>query len=237
MKASDEIAALDEDSKRLRLYMAVLSAVAEGRQTLSPDAAGRIRDEITRLTTELEAANDRAAQMHRRAQAAEGRADALQEQLDAAGYRPTQQDMRYWRRAKALKAIREDWGKAELEAVKAERDRAMQACEQMAVRLGERRMCLNCGKTRPASEPKDDLPECTSPEFPGLAACTWDATPEEAWQVWRDRAYEARGERAALAEALQVYAASCDANGDGKCPYDGNLCCKRARDALARLAP
>jgi broad specificity phosphatase PhoE len=194
MKASDEIAALDESAKRLRLYMAVLSAVAEGRQTLSPDAAGHIRDELARLT-------------------------------------------------------------AELEAVRAERDRAMQSCEQIAVRLGERRMCLNCGKTRAASEPKDDLPECTSPEFPGLAACTWDATPDEAWQIWRDRAYQARAERGArIAPTFEAIAAWMAAEAEGCRSQSARDCdasyarfwtdraeeieeAARAVAALARLAP
>ena len=55
MAMSDEIAALDEGAKRLRLYMAVLAAVAEGRQALSRDAAGRIRGEIARLSAERDA--------------------------------------------------------------------------------------------------------------------------------------------------------------------------------------
>jgi hypothetical protein len=123
-----------------------------------------------------------------------------------------------------------------LEAVEAERDRAMKSCEQISVRLGERRMCLNCGKTRSASEPKDDLPECGSPEFPGLAACTWDATPEEAWQIWRDRACQWRAERDALAEALRRIVGQ----GERRDCTDLTLlagCAQIARAALTRLAP
>jgi chromosome segregation ATPase len=63
--------------------------------------------EIARLTAELEAVRAEQDKMHRRAQEAEGRADALQGRLDAAEYRPTNQDMRYWRRAKAAEAERD----------------------------------------------------------------------------------------------------------------------------------
>lgn len=64
----------------------------------------------------------------------------------------------------------------------------------------EYRMCLNCGRVRPASIPKHvPEPECLDPET-GLSGCTWDATPTEAWQYWRKKAYEER-ERAKKAEA------------------------------------
>jgi chromosome segregation ATPase len=61
---------------------------------------------------ELEAARAEREKMHRRAQEAEGRADALQERLDAAEYRPTNQDVRYWRRAKAAEADRDALAKS-----------------------------------------------------------------------------------------------------------------------------
>lgn len=64
-----------------------------------------------------------------------------------------------------------------------ERGRAFS--EGQAVANGERRMCVNCGKTVPADrvKPGDVLTECIGPH--GLAACTFDTTPEETWRYWK----------------------------------------------------
>lgn len=73
-------------------------------------------------------------------------------------------------------------------------------------------MCVNCGKTRPASEGRDPLPECEHPDYPGLTACTWDVTPEEAWQHWRKAEHEQReATKAALARAEAAEVARDDA--------------------------
>jgi hypothetical protein len=40
------------------------------------------------------------------------------------------------------------------------------------------------------------------------------------------------GQRDALLEALRFYATSCDATETTPCGYEGNLCCKTARDAI-----
>jgi hypothetical protein len=37
-----------------------------------------------------------------------------------------------------------------------------------------------------------------------------------------------------LLEALKFYGSSCDATESTPCGYEGNLCCKRARAAIAR---
>jgi len=37
-----------------------------------------------------------------------------------------------------------------------------------------------------------------------------------------------------LLEALKFYGSSCDATESTPCGYEGNLCCKRARVAIAR---
>jgi hypothetical protein len=39
---------------------------------------------------------------------------------------------------------------------------------------------------------------------------------------------------AELLEALKFYGSSCDATESTPCGYEGNLCCKRARAAIAR---
>jgi hypothetical protein len=38
-----------------------------------------------------------------------------------------------------------------------------------------------------------------------------------------------------LVAALRVYADPCNASEDTLCGYEGNLCCRTARDALAKL--
>jgi hypothetical protein len=43
-----------------------------------------------------------------------------------------------------------------------------------------------------------------------------------------------RKEKAGLLEALKFYGSSCDATESTPCGYEGNLCCKRARAAIAR---
>jgi hypothetical protein len=41
-----------------------------------------------------------------------------------------------------------------------------------------------------------------------------------------------QSERDSLLEALRFYASSCDATETTPCGYEGNLCCKTARDAI-----
>ncbi len=66
--------------------------------------------------------------------------------------------------------------------------------ERLRIDLGHSRMCLNCGQTVDAKAVQrgDDLPECRGPD--GLSACTFDATPQEAWEHWRKIAHEQRNE-------------------------------------------
>lgn len=94
--------------------------------------------------------------------------------------------------------------RSENEALRAERD--------------NQRMCVMCGKFRPANEPQDDLPECVGPD--GRAACTWDMTPSEAWQYWRKKAHTLRG---LLAEACEWLSYQCNICGDGT--VGERLCC------------
>ena len=62
-------------------------------------------------------------------------------------------------------------GAAAIRDLIAERDAALLA-------LGKLRMCVVCGKTADADKP---WPDCETPN-----CCTPDATPQEAWQHWRD---------------------------------------------------
>ena len=75
-----------------------------------------------------------------------------------------------------------------------------QRVKALEAELEGQRMCVNCGKFRPANEPQDNLPECTGPD--GLAACTWNSTPSEAWQFWRKKAHDQYVEIQALKAAL-----------------------------------
>lgn len=92
--------------------------------------------------------------------------------------------------ASAIRAEREKAEKAE-----AERDR-------LRAELDGRRMCVNCGTFAPVGHTRNHpLPECVGPD--GLSACTFDLTPEEAWQHWSVEAHKLRAERDRLREALE----------------------------------
>ena len=81
--------------------------------------------------------------------------------------------------------------------------------------MSDTRMCVNCGKTVTASHPRHKpIPECVGPD--GLSACTFDATPDEAWQIWRDRCHELRKELATACAQIERLkdAAQC------ACAYD-----------------
>lgn len=68
--------------------------------------------------------------------------------------------------------------------------------ERAETLLGERRMCLNCGRTAPASHDRNTpLDDCLTDD-----ACAFDMTPDEAWQHWRRVAHDLRV-RAEAAEA------------------------------------
>ena len=65
--------------------------------------------------------------------------------------------------------------------------------------MADTRMCVNCGRTVPASHPRHEaLPECVGPD--GMAACTFDMTPEEAWQFWRQKYHDLRAKVRATLE-------------------------------------
>ena len=61
------------------------------------------------------------------------------------------------------------------------------------------RLCVNCGRTFPASHPREKSPDdCLSPEV-----CTIDVTFEEAFEHWRQIANKLQSENARLREALE----------------------------------
>jgi hypothetical protein len=57
---------------------------------------------------------------------------------------------------------------------------------------------------------------------------------ELALQKMATKYMDAVDQRDALLEALKFYGSSCDATESTPCGYEGNLCCKRARAAIAR---
>ena len=57
---------------------------------------------------------------------------------------------------------------------------------------------------------------------------------ELALQKMATKYMDAVDQRDALLEALKFYGSSCDATESTPCGYEGNLCCKRARVAIAR---
>ena len=77
--------------------------------------------------------------------------------------------------------------------------------------LGITRMCVMCGKYKPAAEPRES-PGCppVDPEYGHL--CGFDMTPQEAWAHWRQRAHDRRIESDRLraeVEALRDCLAEC----------------------------
>lgn len=127
----------------------------------------------------------------------------------------------------------------EIERLTRERDLAL-------VDLGRARMCVNCGKVMDADavKPGDDMPECrdTTPgPTEGFAACQFDTTPQEAWQVWRDRWHEQHAEIAALRaqvagmrEAMLTAYDACDAQCHGEPGQDWIAIARQALfDALS----
>lgn len=68
---------------------------------------------------------------------------------------------------------------------------------ELRAELNGQRMCLNCGKFAPKGHPREEpLPECVGPD--GLSACTFQLTPEEAWEHWRKVAHDQMRTIAAL---------------------------------------
>lgn len=101
------------------------------------------------------------------------------------------------------RAINAEWNRlldriAELEAMEASllekvskfsEEGAAAKVENQSLRLelGQLRMCVNCGRTKPASEPRHDTPDGCD----GIA-CTFDLTPQEAADHWRGLACRMR---------------------------------------------
>ena len=69
--------------------------------------------------------------------------------------------------------------------------------------LGITRMCVMCGKYKPAAEPRES-PGCppVDPEYGHL--CGFDMTPQEAWAHWRQRAHDRRIESDRLRAELEA---------------------------------
>lgn len=84
------------------------------------------------------------------------------------------------------------------------RDAVTRERDEARAELAGRRMCVNCGRYAPAGHDRDGpLPECVGPE--GLSACTFNLTPDEAWQHWRKKHHEARARIDELEKALRPF--------------------------------
>lgn len=67
--------------------------------------------------------------------------------------------------------------------------------DRLRAELAGQRMCVNCGKYAPEGHDRTQpLPECVDKD--GYSGCTFDLTPQEAWEHWRKIAHD---QRAALA--------------------------------------
>jgi hypothetical protein len=115
--------------------------------------------------------------------------------------------------------------------------------------LGITRMCVVCGKSKPASEPRE-APGCppVDPEYGHL--CGFDMTPQEAWLHWRQIAHDQRNELDRLraeCEALSDSLRECadDLESEVKARASGDLPrrierdldpVRRARELLAASA-
>lgn len=81
------------------------------------------------------------------------------------------------------------------EAAIAERDAWVETCQSalserdaLRERVGETRMCVNCGRYAQREHDRvEPLADCPSPD-----ACTFDMTPDEAWQYWREKYHALR---------------------------------------------
>jgi hypothetical protein len=81
---------------------------------------------------------------------------------------------------------------------------AAEAIQRLREQLGQVRVCVNCGKYVPASHERwKELPECVDPES-GLSACTFNSTPAEAIEHFRQCAEKVKSEKDLLESCALV---------------------------------
>jgi hypothetical protein len=85
--------------------------------------------------------------------------------------------------------------------------RAVARIAELEDQLGITRLCVMCGKSKPASDPRE-APGCppVSDEYGHL--CAFDMTPQEAWAHWRQVAHEERIESDRLRAELEAKGAA-----------------------------
>lgn len=124
--------------------------------------------------------------------------------------------------------------------LEAERDAALQQvyvcgswrCAKCSFVLQQMVIDAASGTIAAQDKPGEPCPNCASP----LWRVTWRQEAEEMGKRAEEqmgRIAELEAEVARLREALRHYASDCDATETTPCPYEGNLCCRVARDALA----
>jgi hypothetical protein len=92
-------------------------------------------------------------------------------------------------------------------AVAEAKARAVARIAELENQLGITRLCVMCGKSKPASDPRE-APGCppVSDEYGHL--CAFDMTPQEAWAHWRQVAHEERIESDRLRAELEAKGAA-----------------------------
>jgi hypothetical protein len=98
--------------------------------------------------------------------------------------------------------------------------------ESTALRLADALEAWTLGKPTHHREAAAELRRLHGLDF-ALRDC------ELALQKMATKYMDAVDQRDALLEALKFYGSSCDATESTPCGYEGNLCCKRARVAIA----
>lgn len=76
----------------------------------------------------------------------------------------------------------------------AEIDTLKVSLEQARLGLGKLRMCLTCGATKDAALPQHDPKDGCAADPTYGHMCSFDMTPQEAWQHWSKKAHEYRAE-------------------------------------------
>jgi hypothetical protein len=86
-------------------------------------------------------------------------------------------------------------------------EKARARIAELENQLGITRMCVMCGKYKPAAEPRES-PGCppVDPEYGHL--CGFDMTPQEAWAHWRQRAHDRRIESDRLRAEVEALTAA-----------------------------
>lgn len=82
---------------------------------------------------------------------------------------------------------------------------AIKEIERLRLELGQTRLCLTCGKVKPSTEPAHEPGKGCEPDPEMGHICSFDATPQEAWQHWRQEAHRLRELNSKLTDKANSY--------------------------------